>query len=107
MTTNTIPWYATKYGAPLYLAIRLLAVVDAVAIPAAVMWWFYLQPKHGGMAGSIAAVFMGYWALKRGFRAVRFDGYDWMAWKIGRTLGVIVLIWFVMKGWSGLGWALW
>jgi hypothetical protein len=75
-------------------------LVDALLIPAFVMWWFYKQPDHGGTAGAVAAVFMTWWALKRGWRAVfEFDEYNWMVVKIATILAIVVGIHLVMKHW--------
>ncbi|NRF71396.1 hypothetical protein HLB44_30865 [Aquincola sp. S2] len=95
------PWFATPAGATLYIAIHALAVLDAIAVPAAIMWWFAHLTRGGGPFGTTAAVLTTLWALKRAWRAIfRIDEYDWMVVKALFIVALLALVVTVVHVWQ-------
>lgn len=64
----------------LELVLRGLALVDAIAIPAAVIYWITTWPGKGQLVGAIFGTWMAWWAFKRGSRALfAFEEYRWFS----------------------------
>ena len=73
--------------------VRVLAVVDAVALQALLLWWIWGWPKHGSLMGAVLSGLLAWWALKRVARAVfAYDSYRWLAW---RLLKLLVIAWLI------------
>lgn len=67
--------------------LRLLALVDAVAVPALIGFWITTWPDNGGFFGAVAAAVMVWWAVKRGSRALfAYERYRWMARHVVKLL---------------------
>jgi hypothetical protein len=72
---------------------RALAVVDAVALQALLLWWAWGWPKHGSLVGAVFSGLVAWWALKRVSRALfDFPNYRWLAWTLLKLLLVAWLI---------------
>jgi len=73
--------------------VRALAVVDAVALQALLVWWAWGWPKHGSLFGAVFSALVVWWALKRVSRALfDYTNYRWLAWRLLKLLLVAWLI---------------
>lgn len=78
-------------GGLVYALVRVLAVLDAIAIQCVGMWWLFGLPQHGGVIGATGSAVLVIWALKRAGRAIfDFDNYGWMTVKVGKW---VLLLW--------------
>jgi len=75
------------------VVVRVLAVVDAVALQVLLLCWAWSWPKHGSLLGAVFSAVMVWWALKRVSRAL-FDyaNFRWFAW---RLLKVLLFAWLI------------
>ena len=98
-------WIADRRGGTAVFAlIYLLAVLDAIAVPALIMWWLWKQPLHAGPFGITGAVLLTLWGAKRAGRALfDFDNYDWMIAKLGKWVLVLAVVGVVAKVWVMAG----
>lgn len=84
--------------APYWTGRRLLALVDAVAWPAA---WIVLAkqlPQPAGIVGPMVIAFAVLSALDRVHRAaMQNHRYHFTTWRWGRILGGLLLVGFVLK----------
>ena len=90
---------ARRRGAPapmpfVWVAVRLLAVVDAVAVQSVLLYWVWTWPgHHGGLVGGVVATLLIWWALRRGYRAAfQFERYRWMARHFLKLLAVGLIL---------------
>lgn len=64
----------------LEIVLRLLALADAIAIPALVGYWITTWPGKGALVGAVLGTLMVWWAIKRGATALfAFDEYRWFS----------------------------
>ena len=75
-------------------ALRCLAPLDAILMPALGLYWIRTLPASGGLVGAVMGVFFLWVGAKRAYRALfEFEAYRWM------TLGLAKLVlvtWVVM-----------
>ncbi len=92
-------WFAERRGgSAVFALIYLIAVLDAIAMPALIMWWLWGHPRHAGPFGTLGAVVLSIWAAKRVFRALfDFDNYDWMILKVGKWVFLLFLFGIIGK----------
>jgi len=65
--------------------LRALAVLDAVALGAIVIYWIRTLPQHGALLGAVATAWLLYRGIKRAYRAIfEFDDYRWMTLWLAR-----------------------
>lgn len=77
----------------LRVLLRILAVLDAIFVQMAGLWWIARLPAHGGLLGGLAAVGLITWATCRGTRALfEFDNYRWIALKMA---GWALMLWCI------------
>lgn len=98
-------WFADRRGgSAVFALIYLLAVLDAIAVPALIMWWLWKQPLLSGPFGVTGAVVMTIWGAKRAMRALfDFDNYDWMIAKVGKWVLLLAAFGIIAKLWVWLG----
>lgn len=98
-------WFADRRGGTgVFGLIYLLAVLDAIAVPALIMWWLWKQPLHAGPFGITGAVVLTIWGGKRALRALfDFDNYEWMLAKLGKWALVLGVVGVVAKLWVMAG----
>jgi len=66
-------------------AVRTLAVLDAVALGALIIFWIRTLPDHGALLGAVATAWLLYRGVKRACRAIfAFDEYMWMTLRLAR-----------------------
>ena len=83
----------SRTAAVAYGVLRVLAVVDAIALPALLIAWAWSWPKHGSLFGAVVSGLCAWWALKRAYRAVfGFDTYRWFAMWLLKLFVVAMLI---------------
>lgn len=104
MSTNAnTPWFASRTGIAFTVGLRVLAVVDALAIPVWIAWWFWNQPKHGSFFGTATVGIVGYWGVKRALRAIfAFEEYDWLVLKAASIIAGLLLFHYILVGWDWL-----
>lgn len=89
-----------RAGALVMLLLRVLAVLDALLVPGAILWWFAKQSKGGGPFGMTAAALLSIWAAKRIWKALfALDEYDWMVAKLGKWVLLFGVFGLVAKLW--------
>jgi len=65
--------------------VRTLAVLDAVALGALIIYWIRTLPDHGALLGAAATAWLLYRGIKRAYRAIfEFDDYQWMTLHLAR-----------------------
>ena len=75
------------------ILVRGLAVADAIALQAMLLWWVWGWPKHGSLVGAVFLACLVWWALKRTSSALfDFEHYRWFAW---RLLKLALFAWLV------------
>ena len=69
------------------VAVRLLACLDAAAVPAAGVFWVTTLPGRGGLVGTVLAALLVWWAAKRlGQALFAFDTYRWASWRLAKLV---------------------
>jgi hypothetical protein len=64
----------------LELVLRVLALLDALLIPALVGYWITTLPGKGQLVGAVLCTLMAWRAIKRGSKALfAFDEYRWFS----------------------------
>lgn len=64
----------------LELALRILALLDAVLIPGLVIFWITTLPGKGELVGAVAGTWMAWWGIKRASKAFfAFEEYRWFS----------------------------
>ena len=78
-------------AAGLRLLLRVLAVLDAIAIGALIIYWIRTLPDHGALLGAVATAWLLYRGIKRACRAIfEFDEYQWMTLRLARFALVLL-----------------
>jgi len=71
--------------------VRALAVIDAVALGAIIIYWIRTLPDHGALLGAVATAWLLYRGIKRAYRAIfEFDEYQWMTLWVARYALVLL-----------------
>ena len=71
--------------------VRALAVLDAVALGALIIYWIRTLPDHGALLGAVATAWLLYRGIKRASRAIfEFDAYPWMTLRLARYALVLL-----------------
>jgi len=71
--------------------IRALAVLDAVALGAIIIYWIRTLPQHGALLGAVATAWLLYRGIKRAYRAIfEFEDYRWMTLWLARYALVLL-----------------
>lgn len=71
--------------------VRTLAVLDAVALGAIIIYWIRTLPDHGALLGTVATAWLLYRGIKRAYRAIfEFDEYRWMTLWLARYALVLL-----------------
>jgi hypothetical protein len=72
-------------------AVRALAVLDAVALGALIIYWIRTLPDHGALLGAAATAWLLCRGIKRAYRAIfEFDDYQWMTLRLARYALVLL-----------------
>jgi hypothetical protein len=71
--------------------LRVLAVLDAVALGAIIIYWIRTLPEHGALLGAVATAWLLYRGIKRACRAIfEFEEYRWMTLWLARYALVLL-----------------
>ena len=71
--------------------VRALAVLDAVALGAIIIYWIRTLPQHGALLGAVATAWLLYRGIKRVYRAIfEFEDYRWMTLWLARYALVLL-----------------
>ena len=84
-------------------AMRCLAPVDAMLLPALGLYWIQTLPASGGLVGAVLGVFCLWIGARRVFRALfDFEAYRWMTLRLAKlaiatwiVMAMVKLVWFV------------
>ena len=77
----------------LEIALRVLALLDALLVPALVGYWITTLPGHGQLVGAVLGTWMLWWAIKRGSRALfAFEEYRWFSRHLLKLLAFGLLL---------------
>jgi hypothetical protein len=86
-------------AAGLVVVLRILAVVDAVALGAVIIYWIRTLPQHGALLGAMATAWLLYRGIKRACRAIfEFDEYRWMTLWLARYALVLLAASMLVRG---------
>ena len=73
--------------------LRVLALLDALLVPAAVGYWITTLPGRGQLVGTVLGAWMLWWAIKRGGMALfAFDEYRWFSRHLIKLLAFGLLL---------------
>ena len=85
---DRMPTGLVAVGSPV---VRALAVLDAVALGALIIYWIRTLPDHGALLGAAATAWLLYRGIKRAYRAIfEFDDYQWMSLRLARYALVLL-----------------
>ncbi len=73
--------------------LRLLALLDALLVPALVGYWITTLPGKGELVGAVLGTWMVWWAIKRGSKALfAFEEYRWFSRHLLKLLAFGLLL---------------
>jgi len=84
-------------------ALRCLAPLDAILVPAFGLYWITTLPASGGLVGAVLGVFCLWIAARRAFRALfEFEAYRWTTLRLAKlaittwvVMAMVKLIWLL------------
>jgi hypothetical protein len=79
-------------------ALRCLAPLDAMLLPALALYWVKTLPASGGLVGAVLGVFCLWHGSKRAYRALfQFEAYRWVTLRLAKlAVGATAATWAVM-----------
>ena len=84
-------------------ALRCLAVLDAMLVPALGLYWIKTLPGSGGLVGAVLGVFCLWSGARRAYRALyEFEAYRWLTLRLAKlaiatwvVMAMVKLVWFI------------
>jgi hypothetical protein len=84
-------------------ALRCLAALDAMLVPALGLYWIKTLPASGGLVGAVLGVFCLWIGARRAYRALfEFEAYRWMTLRLAKlaiatwvVMAMVKLVWFI------------
>jgi hypothetical protein len=84
-------------------ALRCLAPLDALVLPALGRYWIRTWPAAGGLVGAVLGVFCLWHGARCAYRALcDFDSYRWMTLRLAKlaittwvVMAMFKLVWFI------------
>ena len=84
-------------------ALRCLAALDAMLMPALGLYWIKTLPASGGLVGAVLGVFCLWSGARRACRALyEFEAYRWLTLRLAKlaiatwvVMAMVKLVWFI------------
>ncbi|MGS0758094.1 hypothetical protein ACVBEH_27450 [Roseateles sp. GG27B] len=85
------------------LVLRCLAPLDAILVPAAILYWIKTWPDAGGLVGAVLGVACLWFGAKRASRAMfEFEDYRWTTFRLAKlaittwvVMGLFKVVWWI------------